>query len=86
MEYPAYAAFTKRFGEEPSAYLEKLSSAQLLRIARELEIAFVPPFGEDDPQDVVRTSIIQVAVADFQEPDQECDLIRAVEKCSGLGT
>lgn len=81
MEYPEYAAFTKRFGEEPSTYLEKLSLDQLLSIAKELKIVFIPPYGKDEAESVVRKAIIDVAVADFQEPSQEPALVRAVEHC-----
>jgi hypothetical protein len=86
MDYPEYAAFTKRFGEEPSTYFEKLSFAQLQCIARELEIAFIPPHEKDAPESDVRRAIIDVAVADFQEPWQEGDLVRAVEHCLNSGT
>lgn len=86
MDYPEYAAFTQRFGEEPSTYLKKLSSSQLLCIAQELEIVFVPPFEEGAPQSDVRNAIIGAAVADFQEPGQDIELIQAVEHCLNSGT
>jgi hypothetical protein len=81
MEYPAYSAFTKRFSEGPETYLEKLSMAQLLCIAKDLKIAFVPPFEEDTPADIVRASIIDAAVSDFQNPGQDEQIIRAIENC-----
>lgn len=81
MNYPEYAAFTKRYGEGPEPYFEKLTLARLQCIARELEITFIPPFGADDPEEIIRQAIIDAAVADFQEPGQDEELIRAVEKC-----
>ena len=69
MVSPDYAAYVERFGVEPEPHLQQLSLAQLRCIAQELAIEFVPPFGQEDPDDIVRSSIINAAIADFEKPE-----------------